>query len=472
MKKIYILLALLCLCGCSAKTTEKNQSTPPAPSETVQTQPQPQSGERDLFLFENGSRSLAIDEQGNVVLEIYDGEMSIPRTDTKAAGICVMRTEGVITDDWGWKQPERYRNDVYDVNGNYRYTLPLRYVNLFGNIAMGYNQETNTSQIYRWSDGTLLYDNVCAHYVLGDRHFINQHEWEAPGIFLDADGKELAVMPEQYIQNGRAGKHYMVVAQDGLYGLMNTEGELVLPCQYLAVENDSLDHVLAQTESEWQVIEPQSGEVLFRWPYPIEIWTGKAAIVQTSEQYGQYKLVDAQGNPLMEEALSWPSHYDPGKDSVNYLFHAAVYENGPNLLFTEDGTIIHSFEGNGYISVLDEDTVLEVDYYNDGADWFLADPEQGTRLQLEGSTDTYYYRLYDIQGVCEGYLCRTGLNEQGWHRMAILDYEGNVLLDELQSVVNRGDGLFQCTRGFTSGLLRLDGTWLYQESAFSGLDND
>jgi len=85
--------------------------------------------------------------------------------------------------------------------------------------------------------------------------------------------------------------------------------------------------------------------------------------------------------------------------------------------------------------------------------------------------NTYYNPLYSEHGAESGFFSRGGSNELGWYRTDILDAEGNVVLEGLQDMLYRGDGIFQCSRGFTSGLLRLDGTWLYEESAFNGLSD-
>ena len=105
--------------------------------------------------------------------------------------------------------------------------------------------------------------------------------------------------------------------------------------------------------------------------------------------------------------------------------------------------------------------------------WAWLDLTDGTQTPLPSVYEnTYYNPLYSEHGMEQGFFSRGGSNELGWYRTDILDAEGNVLLEGLQDVIYRGNGIFQCSRGFTSGLLRLDGTWLYEESSFSTLTDD
>ena len=460
MKKLCIVLALVCLVGCSPNTDR-----PEKPGQQAEANTQ----EYDLYLYESDSRNLAIDVAGNVVMEIDDGQMSILSRDGRSVGISVERTEGRVTDEWGWVQPKHYRCDIYDVTGSFRYSLPVRYANLFDELIIGYNPSAGATQVYRWSDGKLLFDDVHAHYVLGETHFINQTAWESPGMFLNGDGTVLSKMPEQYTQIGSALDQYMIVAENGLQGLMDCNGTLVLPCEYLSITSTSEDCVFVQTESEWQALNPETGEILFRNDHSIHTLLEDCAIVAVGEEYGDYELVDLNGNRLLDRQFQWATvHYEGDK----IIIEAPINDYFGRILFTTDGTILYETEDDGYLVILSDTKIMKSVYRSDATEWTIIDLEDGTEQAMDNSAGQYYYELYSTDGEEKGYLCCGKTNAQGWYRTDIVDLEGNVVLGDLQDYFYRGNGVFQCRLGFRSGLLRLDGTWLYEESTFSGLNDN
>jgi hypothetical protein len=82
-----------------------------------------------------------------------------------------------------------------------------------------------------------------------------------------------------------------------------------------------------------------------------------------------------------------------------------------------------------------------------------------------------FVNLMTGEGREPGYIYLTCPNAQGWARTAIVHQSGQIVLEDYQDVRYCGGGVVQCTRGFTGGLLRMDGTWLYQEERFNTLED-
>lgn len=478
MKRLVVFLLLLCLTGCSAAHKTPILEEPVSRPEPGVETPVSQGDPEQLYLYTSGSRYLAIDSAGNVVLETSDGQMSILRRDRKAVGIAVMRSEGCVTDEWGWTQPERTWSDIYDLTGRLRYSVPTSYVNLEGDYLTGYNEETDSTQLYLWSDGSLLYDNICINYSLGDYYYVNQYDWNAPGFFLDCDGRELYRLPEDCTNHGSVLGRYIIVGQNGLFGVVNALGEYVLPCEYKAIRSEDTKYLYVQTDSGWQAIDPDTGATVFSWHNEIYALLQDCVIVATDELSTAYQLISTDGTPLIETPFSWPSRYDLDYDGETELFDVRINDYTNTILFRPDGTVLYQTEDDSYVMPIDNEFAL-INHYS-GRDassvpqniWHLLNLNTGETTPLHSESDLYYGQVYSENGIEQGLLSASGANELGWYRTCVLDREGNVLLKDLQDMIYRGDHIFQCSLGFRSGLLRLDGTWLYEESSFSTLDDN
>ncbi len=466
MKLLLLLAALLCLTGCRNDAPPVDAPPPAVEEETAVPQ--------DLYLYMDDTRYLAIDQEGRVILETTDGQMQILRASGQASGIAIQRSEGVKTDEYGWKTPERTWCDIYDVTGNYEYAVPLNYVNQQDAFLFGYDMQTQTTKLYRRSDGKLLCDNIYACFNLGDYFYVNQNDWSAPGMFLDGNGDVVTTVPESYSSNGSALDRYLIVVQDGLTGLMRPDGSLALPCLYQDLRTGQMGCVFVKDENGWHAMEAETGNVLFSSPTQIQYLLPDAAIVTADSEITPYRLVSRDGTPLMDQTFFWPSPYDAYGDGTPELFSANASNYDTVLIFKPDGTVLYEAQ-SGYVTILNESAALLSQYLEEENRDLLSwiDLQAGTETPLSVAYENVYYNpLYSEYGIEPGLISRGGSNELGWYRTDILDADGNVLLEGLQDMIYRGNGIFQCSRGFTSGLLRLDGTWLYEESSFSALTDD
>ena len=456
MKLFLLLLSIFLLTGCRREAPAL--LPPPEPE---------QSQAADLFVFQAGNRYLAVNDLGQVVLEVDSGQMSIVRKDAAPVAIMVSRSEGSVTDEYGWTSPEKEWIDFYSIDGRFRYDLPLSYAHVDGNMISGYDAASMTSRLYRLDTGALLYDNVGNYFPTGDGYYVSQYDWEAPGMFLDKAGNEVSRLEQGYIQ-ATAWDDYLIHRIDDRCGLVDSRGQEVLPCQYQNLTTGEPGTVYAQTEDGTQVVEVATGNILFSWDQEICYYDGAHALVDTGAF--RYQLIDLQGNPLLPEAMAWPSLLDTDKDGYTDLFQSNNMDYTRSYLFRPDGTIIWQADSGVWPTVIDRSTAL-VCNYNDQARWSLLDLSTGEETPLAAGEGVYYSQVYNIDGVFSSYLIRECQNQLGWPRCDILDLSGKVLQKDLQDVVYRQNGVFQCKQGFTAGLIKEDGTWLYRESSFSQMED-
>lgn len=294
-------------------------------------------------------------------------------------------------------------------------------------------------------------------------------------MFLNSSGQIVFRVPEDYTTAGSIMDQYLIVVQNGLTGLMRPDGSMALPCLYQELRSGQRGCVTVKDENGWHAMEVQTGNVLFSSPTHIQFLLPEAAIVAVDEEGSAYRLVALDGTPLMEHTFSWPSAHDADSDGTPELFDAKINDYTNTVLFRPDGTVVFESQQNGYVTVLSEKLALMCQYLEEENRniWSKLDLETGEQTPLpQEYGNTYYNPLYSEYGAETGLFARGGSNELGWYRSDILDTEGNVVLEGLQDMIYRGSGIFQCSRGFTSGLLRLDGTWLYQESSFTDLTDD
>ena len=335
--------------------------------------------------------------------------------------------------------------------------------------------EAETSKLYRRSDGELIMDGIHACYAVGDYIYVNQNDWSAPGMFLDSRGEIAARVPEDCTTAGSVLDQYLIVVRDGLTGLMRPDGTMALPCIYQELRTGQLGCVCVRDENGWHAVDVETGAVRFSSPTFIQYLLPEAAIVAVDQEKNAYRLVALDGTPLMEQTFSWPSVYDVENDGQAELFSASINDYTGTVVFKPDGTVVYETADDCYVTVLSGETALISRYFSDENRnlWTWLDLQQGTETPLPSVYEnTYYNPLYSEAGIEQGLLSRGGTNELGWYRTDILDADGNVLLEGLQDMIYRGNGIFQCRRGFTSGLLKPDGTWLYEESCFSSLNDN
>lgn len=503
MKKIILLLLLLLLTGCG-QTVE----VPEEPQTVVQPEPEPEPElpEREetvipehayapsltlpqaseIYIYNNEAHTVAVSPTGEIILECTDGTLE-PLKDVQTGqitGLLIQRQEGFQTTEWGEVMPLRQWCDLYDLNGTFLMEVPLNYVSAYGDYLYGYDQQTMKSKLYSRETRELLYDNVVFFTPLGEHYFVAEEIWGSPGTILTADGQIVTETPREYAVTSMLASRFAVIQQNERCGLLDETGTVVLPCEYEEIRTAWGDRVQVYAEGQYHVLDLTTGETVFRWKHPIDLLLPNTAVVQIDDNYSGSMLVSLDGTPLLDDTFDWiqpASHGEDGEVTLlcgtRYGDHGATY-----FYFTPDAEVINTLDvPNGYGQMISDTTVLiseniwdEETEISHGSIRLVNILTGQTLYELEGEYVSAHPMYTDAmlgEGLEEGYIIVNKRNAQGWQRQAVVHESGQVVLDDYQELSYVGGGVVQCVRGFTGGLLRLDGQWLYEEPEFASLND-
>lgn len=501
-KALICLLALLLLTGCHQAATLPDLSeerpvadapaeaeTPPAEEPAPPADPLPAPDADALFLYTKDNRTVVVRGDGTVVLQSEDGTLDA-LTDTAAGtitGLIAQRQEGSVPDPWGTPSPQRQWCLLYGLDGQLQLELPLVSVRVCGDFLWGANSDTGLEEVYRRSTGQLLYDNVTLFSPLGSHYYLAQDVWGGPGVILTEDGQTVARTPQGYTINTVLGSRYLVTNSGNSYGLLDENGRELFPCQYSYISTVTGGYLLVQQEGgPYQVIDPADLSVVFRWDYLVQQVLPESLVAAADFDFNTWRLVDYDGNALIDQDFNWIDCAARDETGAPTLLYGVQYADSGSILsfFTPDGQMVTDAldTGGSYNQLISDRAVLTT-----ASSW---DSETQTGRFLVQTTDFHtgqvLFRLESTDGsACPlfphftygidpepGFLILSQENEQGWSRYSILREDGTVVLADLEELDYLGQGVVQCTRGWTSGLMRLDGTWLYQESRFSTLNDE
>ena len=501
-KTLILVLALL-LTGCHPVTTlpDQSQGRPVVDSEvpeieaSEQTEPPqipedrslPVPNSDSLFLYTKDNHGVVVRVDGTVVLQVDDGPLS-RLTDSQTGeltGFVCQQQQGFALDQWDEPVPAHQWCQLYDLEGKPVLELPLVSVQAYGDFLYGTDDKTGFGKVYRRSTGQLLYDNVTMFSPVGDYYYLAQDVWGNPGVILTEDGRTVARTPDGCAVYSVLDYRYLVTTSNNLNGLLDETGQELFPCQYSYISSLGGYLQIQLNEGPYQVIDPATGQVVFTWDYQVTEAMPESLIVSADWDFFAFRLVDYDGNALLDQDFSWIDCAARDEDGTPTLLCGTNYaDSGSDLTyFTPDGRIVvDTFHlDNGYNQPISDRVLLSTATHWD------EETQSGwsTVRTLDFYTGQELFRMENVNGSAfpmyphftygsdpePGFFILDQTNEQNWYRYSILRADGTVVLSDLQDLDYQGEGVIQCTRGWTSGLMQLDGTWIYQESLFSDLED-
>ncbi len=455
-----LLLALLLMAGCNQTPAE-----PEAPPEVEVQEPaeapevtEPESDAIPFplpeplpaYLCTGESQNTVVAADGQVLLEQTVGEMNPLRDQLSGQLVGFLKQEkaGFRTDEHGNVTPIDVWFDLYDVDGTYIMKLSGSRVTAYGDFLLA--ETADNSRVYSRSQKKVLYNDVVSFWPVEEHVFLSQGIWGTPGTILDSSGSHIADTPAGFAVEGPAGSRYLLIQQNGLCGLLNARGKQVLDCKYEFATAMEGDRVLVYDGQQYAVVNLAKNTMDFQWQYPIAYTFDTTLAVYGNEDYSSMLLMDYKGTPLMGD------EFDRITVALEQDEKAVVLKGlrgDQELYFKPDGTILKSisiYSG----SLLSENTLLIR-----GSDKVqVQDLTTGETLCTIPGTDLTAEPLYGDNGLEAGFF----LLRQG-DRTSVLHESGHVLLEDLEHLHYLGGGVFRCTQGQTTGLLHMDGTWLFQE---------
>lgn len=502
MRKLVILLCLLLLTGCAAETPapvpQPELTAPvvadPPPESEPEPEPEvpaialPYADPLPVYLYQNADCSRIVDQAGTVVLESRE-ELFILQDDVTGniVGLTERCNEGVVYNEYGWANAEKTWIRVYDPEGQLWMELPLNYVSVSSGWIYGYDPQQESGSIYQLEDGALLYSGCHDLWSAGPVLTFRQNNWDAPTTILCPDGSSFT-LPEGLtvhttLEDGDVD--YLAVHQDGNMGLYSLDGQELVPCQYEAIPLVRDGCAYLSETNKTTVLRLEDQAVLAVWPYEITDVFGTTAIARLDGQWDRRILVDLDGNQLLEREHSYFGALDVERDGIPELFYSTEGEGEETVtyFYRTDGTPIRDFRyQSGGVTALTAQTALKNEQiWDDTAQTTfgtvtLVDLETGEAIADWSGRNVYAGPVYHYSWGGWDAISTTCLivlqeNELGWTRWNLMDSQGNLLLGNCTEILYRGGGVFQVEQGFSAGLMRIDGTWLYRESTFSALDD-
>lgn len=496
-----IALLLLCLCGCSpqpepslapAGPTEPVQSGPVLPKEQPEEQPDvpvlPDVPSKPVYLFEGSDKNRILTNDGTVVLESDQALYLLQNELTGTlAGLVENTQEGIVYDDYGWAMPEQIHCTLYDLQGQPLLTLPWHHISLYGDWIYGSHGQTGDSEIRRLSDGAVLFTDVHTLFPTGGILAFRPDHENNPQVLLLPDGSTMQ-LPPLYSLTGTCtdsdGTVYLVVQKSQLTGLMSLQGDLLVDCRYKSIPAVRDGTAYCANTFSTDCIRLSDGQILQTWPVQATAVYSTCAVALQGNNWEQQVLVDLNGQLLYPQAFTHIYTLDLEMDGRPELFRGMLYHQDGQFFTTSsvpllpDGTVLGG-ELTGDWEILSPRTAVLTERIQEesaAADRvFLKDLQTDRTLgQWEGKAISayplYHMGYSDMDPVSQSCFLLNVQSPAGWSLSSLVAPDGTVLLEQLSHVRYRGGGVLQVRQGFTEGLIRTDGTWLYQQSRFSTME--
>jgi len=310
-----------------------------------------------------------------------------------------------------------------------------------------------------------------------------------PQTILFPDGSTMQ-MPPLYRINGTCtdtdGSIYLVVQKSQLVGLMNLQGDLLVECQYKSVPMVRDGVAYCANTFSTDCIRLSDGQLLQTWPVQATAVYATCAVALQGNNQEQQVLVNLDGQLLYEQSFSYILAHDPEQDNQPELFQGVQYhQEGQfttthSVLLLPDGTVFRDdLSGTWEFHVLTPRIAVQNQRIRNEqtttSTASLLDLQSSKVLahwEAESMTvrPLYYMGYGDMDFVSQSCFLLSQQNPLGWSRSSLIAPDGTVLLEQLSDVHYRGGGVLQVRQGFTEGLLRTDGTWLYRQSRFSTIE--
>jgi hypothetical protein len=476
-------------------TPEPVPDPEPAPDPEPTPDPKPDRPipqRRPVYIF-HGETDVAVDSQGNIILQGEADSLSLLYDSATGEIACIQETlrEGMITDQWGWAEPERSWCRLYDLQGNLLLEPEAPYVSVCGDFVSYYDSKTNDFTVLKLSDGSVLVEQAGMAWLAGDVIVVKDLQWEQPSTILDADGKVLWQQTEGWYISGyqKHGEQFylLVVNPDGLTGLATPYGDMLLPCEYLEIGDITGNRVAADTGKGWVVVDLTTGETLLQWPTRIMTLLENSLIAAESQDYGRFFLMDYNGQRLSDRVFQWLNPVDDDFDDIPELLYGNLdysqeirpedvsWEQQTVVFLRPDGTELYCEEyTTSQLEPMDSRVILrrDGDWGSENTAYAIQHLETGEKIEIPVKSIIFTELLWLYSGedpMDRQYFTAYYQNPLGHSRTCVVDQQGNILLDDLKSCIYLGGGVFQVTVGFETGLMDLNGNWLLRQSQFTGL---
>ena len=406
--------------------------------------------------------SKAISSEGEVLLEVESGQIEplIDHLTGEYIAILVCRRAAGTA-------IEGYQYDIYTLDGKQVVTGMAAYdVDCLGNIILVLESDgiNYRASVFRRDSYELLRNDFRTGMIVGDCIWLTPQDGDGSVQYL-MDGTGALTTAETPVDSYFVwhDRTYFVTGQGGEnLGLMDSKGRELIIGKYAKVcYGISNGYARCEDDNGHYLVDIRTGEEVFRWNHPI-LDAFENHIILHTEDY-QYALADWNGNILATGTSIQP--VDDENDGAPELF--VVTQNDSTIYLNPAGEVLVVTPADRSIveNYITSRTVATYQYLEeDHHEIFLIDLTTGTRTQLDQTYTTISPIWEDDQATGLFYAAKIEVTgEIGDVQCDIIREDGTVLLSGLDELWTRQGDVFYTEDENTRGLIRLDGTWLYQE---------
>lgn len=494
---IAFLLAGLLLAGCG-------QSAPQAPQSAASQIAGPSSGRAYLVPLHNTQNFIAVpryavvDAAGNELFRGGDMQYLYDIYTYRPYGITAQRGEKTGEVDANGQEVLQVYSQLYDLQGNLLADwAPCVYQGVFDGWVIAASEAYHRADISGvgaapdgfWCElrdmntGDVKLQDVYTLLVQADDSLVAADGLGYVAGVLDKDLNTLAGFPmdAQYASLQVISGGYIAMTMDETDGLGNaflldeamqplTDGDTYsfissagdgYVIAQLAGDGDTAQRVL-RTQDASVVYETEPGE----W---VDYYDENAMLLVVPAEDGiAYSLRDAKGNPLAEDAAQAGAMPRSG----NYEADAFYTVDDNTLTVLETGGSIRASVECGQVSSIIYDADRErftLSYYSDEGmqDAWVLDGSLNTIVE-QGSYVTIV-PLYGTDQLLSGTKVKNGDYTYALYDM--LDLSGKVLVEDLRGITYTDGERLVAQKGFSVGLMDMQGNWLWETSSFGALED-
>ncbi len=484
-KWLFILVASLAFCLSACNTTENNKQNTVAGTAVEQ-----------LFTIDNNGKESIVNGAGKLILQGKKDQFRIIRDGVtqKPAYIAEIQYEDSgKRNEYDEPIDMEYKSALYDVEGNVLRDMDdVFYSFAWGDYLWVQPYDRDKSYLLNAKTNEIVYDNLQYYNQVGNSLALvdKDENW----LILDENGQEIAYREDiDYAYTGLNDAYIIYNCKDNpnLYGIMDENWQILIPCQYESGINLTSHYAVVQKGNVSQVIDLPSGEVVLSmddaWQRYI-YFDGGVGLLQSQKGFREdgsatgysVYMVNNQGETI-SDMFDYITYEIPKEDAAegqpDYFIGTNNVQEGQMSVTLMDRTgqvLYQKTAENIWLSQCGKDRFVVSGYHNDGTNTVyscsLID-QTGREVIPIGKYDSIY-TVYSDDGAILPYVFGAFLSSQNNMLINLLDLDGNIIISNLRQYYNYTGGYLVASKGFYVGLMDMQGNWLYKESIFSGLDQD
>lgn len=481
---LFVLSAMLCGCG-----------PPSQVSETVINQ----TSENRLYVYAvngkwgilNAAGTFIVPPQENklnLIQDRFTGEQAYIQMTKPIAGERIEYTLDGSDKTYSYYDNNRFLYDIYNTDGTLLYeNLENTYCNAMGDFLILSQEDANSCTVINPKSGEKTVIDTDWVDFCGNMFVFNWRD-EPCARFYDQNMQLVREIPGYtfHYNMERDGKQYLVMmGKNNRIALFDAAFNLLLPAEYTAFEQICGDFVQARDANHQSiVVSLATGETIIppQEDKDVYYYDGDMVLYRHLDENNQpyFSLVN-----LKDENQTWTAPYIYGIRNYYRTSDKAMgfYIESPN-----SKAIIVNPQGETILDLPAQSWVEEVSNHVIAIKHNRAENRPMRLYTWSGKeipTGKTYYTINSLSswdGRNIPYFAAYYETRQGTSQIDLLDENGHILIENLRenTTLENDDVLsFFCDgyrvlarKGFSQGMLDMEGNWIYKESVFDSFANE